>query len=76
MFKAAIERFDDIAKTMTGLVEERSGLPRDQACVALSVIKGVFGSALDQFVERPDDRSLDTIVRDHLQVARDLLSIR
>ncbi|PWJ27271.1 TetR family transcriptional regulator [Branchiibius hedensis] len=76
VFKAAIERFDDIAKTMTGLVEERSGLPRDQACVALSVIKGVFGSALDQFVERPDDRSLDTIVRDHLQVARDLLSIR
>lgn len=76
VFNAAIERFDDIAKTMTELVEQRSGLPREEACVALSVIKGVFGSALDQFVERPDDRSLDTIVRDHLRVARSLLSIR
>ena len=45
VFNAAIERFDDIAKTMTELVEQRSGLPREEACVALSVIKGVFGSA-------------------------------
>lgn len=67
---------DDIARAMTGLVEQRSGLPRNESCVALSVIKGVFGSALDQFVEHPDDRTLDTIVRDHLQVARSLLSIR
>ena len=76
VFNAAIGRFDEIAKTMTGLVEERSGLPRDEACVALSVIKGVFGSALDRFVEHPDERTLDTIVRDHLQVARSLPSIR
>lgn len=76
VFNAAVTRFDEVAKTMTGLVEQRSGLPRDEACVALGVIKGVFGSALDRFVERPDDRTLDTIVRDHLQVARSLISIR
>ncbi|WP_291522631.1 hypothetical protein [Branchiibius sp. NY16-3462-2] len=76
VFNAAVARFDEVAKTMTGLVEQRSGLPRDEACVALGVIKGVFGSALDQFVGHPDDRTLDTIVRDHLQVARSLISIR
>lgn len=75
VFNAAIERFDEMAKTMTELVEQRSGLPPSESCVALSVIKGVFASALDQFVERPDDRTLDTIVRDHLQVARSLLSV-
>lgn len=70
LFNAAIERFDGIARTMTGLVEQRSGLPHDQACVALGLIKGLFEGAIERFVEHHDERPLDTIFRDHLQVAR------
>lgn len=74
VFNAAVERFDEIATLMIDLTVRRTGLSLQHARVAVSLVKGVFASALADFVERDDDRTLDAIFRDHLQTARDLLT--
>lgn len=75
VFQACFERFETLAQTTTVLVVQREGWPGSdvRAGVATSLIKAVFGSAMDDFVEHDDDRSLDAVFRQHLQITRLLL---
>lgn len=76
VFQAAFERFETLAQDIISLVVKREGWPADdiRANVAIGLITAMFGSAMDDFAEHDDDRSLDQVFRQHLVTARQLLT--
>lgn len=74
VLQACFERFGHLAQEASALVAQREGWragdPRPR--IATGLVKAIFESAMDEFVEHDDGRSLDAVFRQHQVFAREL----